>query len=50
MDWRHYTLRLKQIDSAFLTFSDEGHGVRKPENALLWYCIVLDWMNRHTKG
>ncbi|KUJ22167.1 alpha/beta-hydrolase [Mollisia scopiformis] len=40
--------QMRGVESKFLSFSDEGHFVLKPENALLWYRTVIDWMNRHT--
>ena len=39
-------LQGKGIESRFLTFSDEGHWVLKPENALVWCLVVLNWCNR----
>lgn len=42
-----HTLQMRGVDSAFLTFSDENHQVQKPENLLLWYRTVFQWMNKH---
>lgn len=39
-------LQAKGIESRFLTFSDEGHWVLKPENSLLWCLVVLNWCNK----
>jgi dipeptidyl aminopeptidase/acylaminoacyl peptidase len=38
-------LKVKGVDSQFLTFPDENHWVLKPENSLLWHKVVLDWIN-----
>ncbi|KAL2824294.1 Alpha/Beta hydrolase protein [Aspergillus cavernicola] len=40
------TLQLRRVESRLLVFPDEGHEVHKPENALLWYRVVLGWMDR----
>ena len=37
-------LRISPIPSKLLLFPDEGHWVLKPQNSLLWYHTVLDWL------
>jgi dipeptidyl aminopeptidase/acylaminoacyl peptidase len=37
-------LQLQKIPSKLLLFPDEGHWVLKPQNSLLWYKTVLDWL------
>ncbi|CDM33061.1 Peptidase S9, prolyl oligopeptidase, catalytic domain [Penicillium roqueforti FM164] len=37
------------LESALLIFPDEGHQIRSPENLLLWYRTVLDWLKKHTR-
>lgn len=41
-------LQLRGVESAFLTFPDENHWVLKPENSLLWYRTVINWINKYT--
>ncbi|KAL3419224.1 prolyl oligopeptidase [Phlyctema vagabunda] len=41
-------LQSKGIPSKFLTFPDENHWVLKPENSLVWYREVLDWINEYS--
>jgi dipeptidyl aminopeptidase/acylaminoacyl peptidase len=30
-------------------FPDEGHWILKPQNSLLWYQTVLDWLDSWVK-
>ncbi|TID17353.1 dipeptidyl-peptidase-like protein V precursor [Venturia nashicola] len=38
-------LQARGVDSKFLTYSDQGHFVNGLNNSLLWYKVVLDWIN-----
>jgi dipeptidyl aminopeptidase/acylaminoacyl peptidase len=38
------------IPSRLLYFPDESHWVLKPQNSLQWHEVVLDWMDRWTRG
>jgi dipeptidyl aminopeptidase/acylaminoacyl peptidase len=42
-------LQQQKIPSKLLLFPDEGHWVLKPQNSLLWYHTVLDWIGEWTK-
>jgi dipeptidyl aminopeptidase/acylaminoacyl peptidase len=42
-------LQLQKIPSKLLVFPDEGHWVLKPQNSLLWYKEVLDWIGEWVK-
>jgi len=42
-------LQLEKVPSKLLVFPDEGHWVLKPQNSLLWYKTVLDWLDSWTK-
>ncbi|MGE5343086.1 MAG: prolyl oligopeptidase family serine peptidase [Candidatus Omnitrophota bacterium] len=42
-------LQRRGIPSKFLYFPDENHWVLKPQNSILWYNTVLDWLNEWTK-
>ena len=37
-------LQLQKVPSKLLLFPDEGHWVLKPQNSLLWYKTVIDWL------
>jgi dipeptidyl aminopeptidase/acylaminoacyl peptidase len=37
-------LQMQKIPSKLLLFPDEGHWVLKPQNSLLWYKTVIDWL------
>ena len=41
------TLRRQNVPSRFLYFPDEGHWVLKPQNALVWWETMLDWLSRY---
>ncbi|RHZ53948.1 hypothetical protein CDV55_103859 [Aspergillus turcosus] len=41
-------LQLRGVDSAFLVFPDEGDPIVNPENNLLWYRTVIDWMRKYS--
>ena len=42
-------LQLQKIPSKLLLFPDEGHWVLKPQNSVLWYNTVIDWLDAWTK-
>ena len=42
-------LQLEKVPSKLLVFPDEGHWVLKPQNSVLWYKTVLDWLDSWTK-
>jgi dipeptidyl aminopeptidase/acylaminoacyl peptidase len=42
-------LQLQKVPSKLLVFPDEGHWVLKPQNSLLWYKQVLDWIGEWVK-
>jgi dipeptidyl aminopeptidase/acylaminoacyl peptidase len=42
-------LQLQKVPSKLLVFPDEGHWVLKPQNSLLWYGQVLDWIGEWVK-
>ncbi|MDQ6759721.1 MAG: S9 family peptidase, partial [Acidobacteriota bacterium] len=37
-------LQLRRVPSKLLLYPDEGHWILKPQNTVLWYGTVLDWM------
>jgi len=41
------TLQRMGIESKFLYFPDEGHGVLKPQNSELWHKTVFDWLTKY---
>jgi dipeptidyl aminopeptidase/acylaminoacyl peptidase len=42
-------LQVQKVPSKLLVFPDEGHWVLKPQNSVLWYKTVLDWVGQWTK-
>src|SRR5579863_5752747 len=42
-------LQIQKVPSKLVVFPDEGHWVLKPQNSLLWYKTVLDWVGQWTK-
>jgi dipeptidyl aminopeptidase/acylaminoacyl peptidase len=42
-------LQMQKIPSKLLIFPDEGHWVLKPQNSLLWYKAVIDWLDSWVK-
>jgi dipeptidyl aminopeptidase/acylaminoacyl peptidase len=40
-------LQLAGVESAYLSFPDEGHWVLKPGNSRLWYQTVFTWLARY---
>lgn len=43
------TLQQQRVPSKLLVFPDEGHWVLKPQNSLVWYRTVLDWLGEWTR-
>jgi dipeptidyl aminopeptidase/acylaminoacyl peptidase len=41
-------LQMQKVPSKMVLFPDEGHWVLKPQNSLLWYKSVLDWVGEWT--
>ncbi len=41
-------LQTKKVPSKMVLFPDEGHWILKPQNSLLWYKSVLDWVGEWT--
>jgi dipeptidyl aminopeptidase/acylaminoacyl peptidase len=42
-------LQLQKVPSKLLLFPDEGHWVTKPQNSVLWYKTVIDWLDSWVK-
>jgi dipeptidyl aminopeptidase/acylaminoacyl peptidase len=42
-------LQVLKVPSKLLVFPDEGHWVLKPQNSLLWYKTVIDWIDSWVK-
>jgi len=42
-------LQMQKVPSKLLLFPDEGHWVLKPQNSLLWYKTVIDWLDSWSK-
>ena len=42
-------LQMQKVPSKLLLFPDEGHWVLKPQNSLLWYRTVIEWLDSWTK-
>jgi dipeptidyl aminopeptidase/acylaminoacyl peptidase len=42
-------LQLQKVPSKLLVFPDEGHWVLKPQNSVLWYKTVIDWLDKWAK-
>jgi dipeptidyl aminopeptidase/acylaminoacyl peptidase len=38
------------VQSVYVWFPDEGHGIRKPAHRKLYYKVILDWFDHHLKG
>lgn len=43
-------LQMQRAPSKLLLFPDEGHWILKPQNSILWYATVLDWLKRWSGG
>ncbi|KAL7938345.1 Alpha/Beta hydrolase protein [Trichoderma chlorosporum] len=44
------SLQAQGVPSRLLTFPDEGHVAMKPENTVMWYDVVLDWVKKCIDG
>jgi dipeptidyl aminopeptidase/acylaminoacyl peptidase len=42
-------LQMQKVPSKLMVFPDEGHWVLKPQNSLLWYKTVIDWVDSWLK-
>ena len=42
-------LQMQKVPSKLLVFPDEGHWVLKPQNSVLWYKTVIDWLDSWAK-
>jgi dipeptidyl aminopeptidase/acylaminoacyl peptidase len=42
-------LQMQKIPSKLVVYPDEGHWVLKPQNSLLWYKTVVDWVDSWLK-
>lgn len=42
-------LQLKKVPSKLLVYPDEGHWILKPQNSVLWYDTVLEWVGEWLK-
>ena len=42
-------LQMQKVPSKLLLFPDEGHWIQKPQNSLLWYKTLLDWVTEWTR-
>ncbi|MFK4086749.1 S9 family peptidase [Kribbella sp. NPDC020789] len=42
-------LQRRGVESAFLSFPDEGHMILKPANARFWNETMIDWLDRHLR-
>ncbi len=42
-------LQMQKVPSKLLLFPDEGHWVLKPQNSVLWYRTVIDWLDSWVK-
>lgn len=40
-------LQRQNVPSRFLYFPDEGHWIGRPQNQIVWWNTVLDWMGRY---
>jgi dipeptidyl aminopeptidase/acylaminoacyl peptidase len=42
-------LQRQKVPSRFLYFPDEGHWVLKPQNQVVWWTTVHEWLARYLK-
>jgi dipeptidyl aminopeptidase/acylaminoacyl peptidase len=42
-------LQMRGVPSKMLLFPDEGHWILKPQNSMLWYNSVIDWITEWTR-
>lgn len=43
------TLQLRNVESKFILFPDEGHWIMKPQNSKYWYTSAIDWFDKYLK-
>ena len=49
MDWPLLKFSSSEaVDSALIVFPDKGDLILNPENNLLWYRTVVDWMRKYS--
>jgi dipeptidyl aminopeptidase/acylaminoacyl peptidase len=41
-------LQVKKVPSKLVLFPDEGHWILKPQNSMLWYNSVIEWVTEFT--
>ncbi|MDX2270061.1 MAG: S9 family peptidase [Bryobacter sp.] len=41
-------LQMNKVPSKLLVFPDEGHWILKPQNSLLWYKTLVEWVTEFT--
>ncbi len=41
-------LQMRQVPSKLLLYPDEGHWILKPQNSILWYTTIIDWIREFT--
>ncbi len=42
-------VQIQKVPSKLLIFPDEGHWINKPQNSVLWYNTVLEWVKQWTE-
>jgi dipeptidyl aminopeptidase/acylaminoacyl peptidase len=42
-------LQMQKVPSKLVVFPDEGHWIGKPQNSLMWYNTVLQWLDSWVK-
>jgi dipeptidyl aminopeptidase/acylaminoacyl peptidase len=42
-------LQMQRVPSRLLIYPDEGHWILKPQNSVLWYKTLVDWIDSWTK-
>jgi dipeptidyl aminopeptidase/acylaminoacyl peptidase len=42
-------LQLRNTPSKLMIFPDEGHWISKPQNSVLWYGTVIEWLDSYVK-
>jgi dipeptidyl aminopeptidase/acylaminoacyl peptidase len=43
-------LQMRKVPSKLLLFPEEGHWVQKPQDSLLWYRTVLEWLGQWVRA
>jgi dipeptidyl aminopeptidase/acylaminoacyl peptidase len=43
------TLQLRNVESKFILFPDEGHWILKPQNSKYWYGEAISWFDKYLK-